>query len=210
RSRRGCTVPCSSFTAATIPSSQAARPVDLPRPFRTLLASSRFPARGMPMSSPSGAMHSWNAFFSSCEKPRWRWAIEKSVLHKLRFPHDFVAPFSLCCEGGSPFFPPLRRGGRGGGYGTTSHTRFPRSLLLSPFASLSRGEKNRSRPSRLPHHPPYPPFARGGKGSLPPCEGGRHCSLATSLHRAQQKLATRNRPSSSVNPNFSPAQLPSS
>src|SRR5208337_53511 len=164
RSRRGCTVPCSSFTAATIPSSQAARPVDLPRPFRTLLASSRFPARGMPMSSPSGAMHSWNAFFSSCEKPRWRWAIEKSVLHKLRFPHDFVARFSLCCEGGSPFFPPLRRGGRGGGYGTTSHTRFPRSLLLSPFASLSRGEKNWSRPSRIPHHPPYPPFARGGKG----------------------------------------------
>src|SRR5208337_2867466 len=97
-------------------------------------------------------------------KPRWRWAIEKSVLHKLRFPHDFVAPFSLCCEGGSPFFPPLRRGGRGGGYGTTSHTRFPRSLLLSPFASLSRGEKNWSRPSRIPHHPPYPPFARGGKG----------------------------------------------
>ena len=61
-------------------------------------------------------------------------------------------------------FPPLRRGGRGGGPGTTSHRRFPRSLPLSPFASLSRGEKNRSRPSRLLHHPPYPPFARGGKG----------------------------------------------
>src|SRR5271157_2530080 len=100
------------------------------------------------------------------------WADENLVLHKLRFPPDFVAPFSLRCEGGSPFFPPLRRGGRGGGPGTTSHRRFPRSLPLSPFASLSRGEKNRSRPSRLPHHPPYPPFTRGGKGSSPPCEGG--------------------------------------
>src|SRR5271157_1763395 len=135
--------------------------------------------------------------------PASYWAVEKSVLHKLRFPPDFVAPSSLRCEGGSPFFPPLRRGGRRGGPGTTSHRRFPRSLPLSPFASLSRGEKNRSRPSRLPHHPPYPPFARGGKGSLPPCEGGRHCSLTTSLHRAQQKLATRNRPSSTVNTDFS-------
>src|SRR5208337_506723 len=34
------------------------------------------------------------------------------------------------------------------------------------FASLSRGEKNRFRFPRLPHHPPCPPFARGGKGSL--------------------------------------------
>ena len=72
RSRRGCPVPCSSFTAATTPSSQAARPVDLPQPFRTLPASSRFPARGMPMSSPSGAMRCWNASFSSCKKPQQR------------------------------------------------------------------------------------------------------------------------------------------
>src|SRR5271157_4458815 len=38
------------------------------------------------------------------------WGVEKSVLHKLRFPPGFVAPFSLRCEGGSPFSPPLRRG----------------------------------------------------------------------------------------------------
>jgi len=49
-------------------------------------------------------------------------------------------------------------------------------------------------------------FARGGKGLLPPCEGGRHCSLTTSLQRAQQKHASRNRPSSSVNTHFSSPQ----
>src|SRR5271157_5271656 len=97
--------------------------------------------------------------------PASYWAVEKSVLHKLRFPPDFVVPSSLRCEGGSPFFPPLRRGGRRGGPGTTSHRRFPRSLPLSPFASLSRGEKNRSRPSGLPHHPPLPPLRKGGKGA---------------------------------------------
>ena len=69
------------------------------------------------------------------------WADENLVLHKLCFPPDFVAPFSLCCEGGSPFSPPW--------------------------------------------------------------EGGRHCPLTTSLQRAQQKHATRNRPSSSVNTHFS-------
>src|SRR5208337_2991533 len=36
--------------------------------------------------------------------------------------------------------------------------------------------------------------------------GERDRSLATSFHRAQQKHASRNRPSSSVNTNFSPAQ----
>src|SRR5271157_110724 len=61
--------------------------------------------------------------------------------------------FSPPCEGGF-HFPPLRRGGRGGGPGTISHKVFPRSLPLSPFASLSRGEKSRFRFPRLPHHPP--------------------------------------------------------
>src|SRR5271157_3127205 len=82
------------------------------------------------------------------------WAGEKSVLHKLRFHPDFVAPF-----------PPLAKGGvRGGGPGTTSHKVFPCSLPLSRFASLSRGEKNRFRFPRLPHHPPCPPLRKGGKG----------------------------------------------
>ncbi len=67
---------------------------------------------------------------------------------------------------GSPFSPPCKGGVRGGGPGTTSHKVFPCSLPLSPFASLSRGEKSRFRLPRLPHHPPCPPFARGGKGSL--------------------------------------------
>ena len=48
----------------------------------------------------------------------------------------------------------------------TVHKVFPCSLPLSSFASRSRGEKNRFRFPRLPHHPPCPPFARGGKGSL--------------------------------------------
>ncbi len=78
------------------------------------------------------------------------------VLHKLRFHADFVAPFSPPCEGGV----------RGGGRGTTGHKVVPCSLPLSPFASLTRGEKNRFRFPRLPQHPPCPPFARGGKGSL--------------------------------------------
>src|SRR5271157_4473902 len=74
---------------------------------------------------------------------------QKLVLHKLRFHPDFVALFSPPCEGGV----------RGGGPGTTSHKVFPCSVPLSPFASLSRGEKNRFRFPRLPHHPPCPPFA---------------------------------------------------
>jgi len=78
------------------------------------------------------------------------------VLHKLRIHPDFVAPFSPPCEGGVG----------GGGPGMTIHKVFPCSLPLSSFASLSRGEKNRFRFPRLPHHPPCPPFARGGKGSL--------------------------------------------
>ncbi len=94
-------------------------------------------------------------------------------------------------------FPPVAKGGgRGGCPGTTSHKVFPCSLPLSPFASLSRGEKNRFRFPRRPHHPPCPP-SQGGE---------RDRTLATSFHPAQQKHVSRNRPSSSVNTNFSPAQ----
>src|SRR5271157_4763164 len=93
-----------------------------------------------------------------------RWTGEKLVLHKLRFHPDFVAPFSPPCEGGRRLSPPCEGGVRWGGPGTTSHEVFPCSRPLSPFASLSRGEKNRFRFPRLPHHPPCPPFARGGKG----------------------------------------------
>src|SRR5271157_3110399 len=66
----------------------------------------------------------------------------------------------------APFSPPCEGGVRGGGPGTTSHKVFPCSLPLSRFAFLSRGGKNRFRFPRLPPHPPCPPFARGGKGSL--------------------------------------------
>src|SRR5208337_4809438 len=112
------------------------------------------------------------------------WAGEKLVLHKLRFHPGFVALFSPPCEGGV----------RGGGPGTTSHRRFPRSLPLSPVASLSRGEKNRSGPSRLPHHPPYPPFARGGKGSLArdvlPSRATKTRVSKSSLQPSQHQLFT--------------------
>ena len=77
-------------------------------------------------------------------------------------------PISLHC-----FPPPCEGGVRGGGPGTTSHKVFPRSLPYSPFASLSRGEKNRSRCPRLPQHPPYPPFARGGFNGAPFARGGK-------------------------------------
>jgi len=77
--------------------------------------------------------------------------------------------------------------------------------MLSPSQSfripLARREESFSI-SKAPHHPP----------STPPSQGGeRDRSLATSFHRAQQKHASRNRPSSSVNTNFSPAhgQAPS-
>src|SRR5208283_5968887 len=109
------------------------------------------------------------------------WAGEKFALHKLRFHPDFVAPFSPPCEGGV----------RGGGPGTTSHKVFPCSLPLSPFASFSRGEKNRFRFPRLPHHPPYPPFAREGKGSL-----------ATSFHPAQQNTRLEIVPPTLSTPTF--------
>jgi hypothetical protein len=72
--------------------------------------------------------------------------------------------------------------------------------MLSPSQSfripLARREESFSI-SKAPHHPP----------STPPSQGGeRDRSFATSFHRAQPKHASRNRPSSSVNTNFSPAQ----
>jgi hypothetical protein len=109
------------------------------------------------------------------------------ILHKLRFHPDFVASFSPPCEGGV----------RGGGPGTTSHKVFPCSLPLSPFASLSRGEKNRLRFPRLSHHPPCPPLRKGGKGIA---RSRRH-SIARN-----KNTRLEHRPSNSVNTNFSPAQ----
>src|SRR5208337_2253701 len=112
------------------------------------------------------------------------WAGEKLVLHKLRFHPGFAAPFPPPCEGGV----------RGGGPGTTSHKVFPHTLPLSPFASLSRGEKNRFRFPRLPHHPPCPPFARGGKGSLArdviPSRATKTRVLKSSLQPSQHQLFT--------------------
>ena len=116
--------------------------------------------------------------------PPLPWGDEKLVLHKLRFHADFVAAL----------FPPLRRGGRGGGSGTTGHKIFPCSFSLSPFASLARGERNRFRFPRLPHHPPYPPFARGGKGSLArdvmPSRATKPCGSKSSLQLGHQLFIT--------------------
>ncbi len=119
-------------------------------------------SQGLPMLSPSQSFRiplarreeSFSISKAPASPPPQPWAGEKLVLHKLRFHADFVAPFSPPCEGGV----------RGGGPGTTSHKVFPRSLPLSPFASLSRGENNRFRFPRLPHHPPCPPLRKGGKG----------------------------------------------
>ena len=85
---------------------------------------------------------------------------------------SWSAQAALSCRFRCALFPPLRRGGRGGGSGMTSHKVFPCSLPLRPFASRSRGEKNRLRFPRLPHHPPCPPFARGGFNGGPLRKGG--------------------------------------
>src|SRR5271157_4114702 len=91
------------------------------------------------------------------------------------------------------YFPPLRRGARGGGPGTTSHKVFP---MLSPSQSfripLARREES-FLISKAIASPPLTPPSQGGE---------RDRSLATSFHRAQQKHASRYRPSSSVKTNF--------
>jgi hypothetical protein len=114
------------------------------------------------------------------------WAGEKLVLHKLRFHPDFVAPFSPPCEGGVGGVVPAR-----------PVTRSSHALSLSVLSHPSR-EARRTvfdfQGSRIT--PPAPP-SQGGE---------RDRSLATSFHRAPQKHTSRNRPSSSVNTNFSPAQ----
>jgi len=101
--------------------------------------------------------------------------------------------FPSVAKAGHHFPPPCEGGGRGGDPCTTSHGCFQRSLPLSSFSLLSQGERNRSRPTSLLHHPPYPPFARGGK----------RIARDVVSARAQQKHASRNRPSSSVNTHFS-------
>ena len=116
--------------------------------------------------------------------PPLPWAGEKLVLHKLRFHPDFVAPFSPPCEGG----------GRAGVVPARPVTRSSHALSLSVLSHPSR-EARRTvfafQGSRIT--PPAPP-SQGGE---------RDRSLATPFHRAQQKHASQNRPSSSVNTNFS-------
>jgi hypothetical protein len=95
-------------------------------------------------------------------------------------------------------FPPLAKGGSGGVVPARPVTRSSHALSLSVLSHPSRKARRIVFAfQRLPHHPPLPPPSQGGE---------RDRSLATSFHRAQQKHASRNRPSSSVNTNFSPAQ----
>jgi hypothetical protein len=128
------------------------------------------------------------------------WGDENSVLHKLRFPPDFVAPFSLCCAGGSPFFPPLRRVA-GGVDPARPVTGASHALFLSVLSHHSREARRiglELQGSRI-----TPP--------TPPSQGGERGSHASSFQRAQQKHASRNRPFSSVNTHFSsphPSPLP--
>jgi hypothetical protein len=94
-------------------------------------------------------------------------------------------------------FPPLAKGGLGGVVPARPVTRSSHALSLSVLSHPSREARRivlDFQGSRIT--PPTPP-SQGGE---------RDRSLATSFHRAQQKHASRNRPSSSVNTNFSPAQ----
>src|SRR5271157_2641447 len=85
-------------------------------------------------------------------------ALLESPKHRPRIGRCAFIPISL-----RPF-PPLAKGGLGGVVPARPVTRSSHALSLSPFASLSRGEKNRSRFPRRPHHPPLPPLRKGGKG----------------------------------------------
>src|SRR5271157_1447891 len=101
--------------------------------------------------------------------------------------------FPPLAKGGAPFFPPLRRGGRGGGHGTifaveeVVHGLSPLSFCIP----LARREESFSVP-KAPAPPPLaPPFTRGGK-MKPPSQGGeKDRSLAPSFDRAQEKHASR-------------------
>ena len=77
---------------------------------------------------------------------------------------------------------------------SVSLSRLKNSFMFShfsPAAFLSRGGKNRFRFPRLASHPPWPPLCKGGKGIGRP---------RPSFDRAQQKHASRNRPSNSSQP----------
>src|SRR5271157_3430931 len=105
------------------------------------------------------------------------WGVEKSALHWLRFPPDFVAPFSLRCQGGSPFFPPLRRGRVGGVIPAQPVTGASHALFLSVLSRYSR--KARGIGLDLQASCITPP--------TPPSQGGERGSHATSFQRARNK-----------------------
>src|SRR5208283_5384079 len=88
-------------------------------------------------------------------------------------------------------FPPLAKGGLGGVVPARPVTRSSHALSLSPFASLSRGEKNRSRFPRLPHHPPLPPLRKGGKGIA---RSRRHSIARNKNTRLETVPPARSRP----------------
>src|SRR5271157_247596 len=93
-------------------------------------------------------------------------------------------------------FPPLAKGGLGG---WSRHDQSQGLAMLSPSQSFRiplAGREESFSISKAPTSPPLTPPSQGGE---------RDRSLATSFHRAQQKHASRNRPFSSVNTNFSPA-----
>src|SRR5271157_36109 len=82
----------------------------------------------------------------------WSWHAAKLVLTELE--GRFREACSCCArwnEVASDPFPPLAKGVRGGGPGTTGHKVFPCSLPLSASASLLRGGKSRFRSPRLAH-----------------------------------------------------------
>src|SRR5271157_1602803 len=118
-------------------------------------------------------------------------ALLESPKHRPRIGRCAFIPISL-----RPF-PPLAKGGLGGVVPARPVTRSSHALSLSVLSHPSR-EAGRIvfalQGSRIT--PPTPP-SQGGE---------RDRSLATSFHPAQQKHASRNRPSSLVKTNFAACQ----
>jgi hypothetical protein len=143
--------------------------------------------------------------------PPLAWGVENLVLDKPRVNPDFVAQFSPPCEGG------VRGGGPGrinyrvfkGASSTRLVATLGNDLETRPNALKTReeigfeivtdpGSKRRGKPFTVSEACVSTPLA-------PPSQGGGRRD-APSFDRAQQKHASRYRPSGTVNTTFSSAQ----
>ncbi len=112
---------------------------------------------------------------------------ENVVLHRSRVHRRFVARLPPC-EGG------VRGGGPGG---TRACYAVPGRLGQAGVPAEGQGPPLRSKVLVMPCSPPLTPPSQGGE---------RDRSLAADSDRAQQKHASRNRPSSAINTDFSTPQ----